>query len=177
MYVATSSGLLVHPVSGQSATQPCQTSAVAAVASPSGDIVAYGSGKAVVLASADGSKLKEEKRFEDSKGEVLALAFSKDGKYLAAGDVSPRTIPRRGASTELRQAAGRIILIDVSARSTLVSSRWTFHTGRISALAFSDDGKRLASAGMDEAIYVWEPEKVSKNIAIKVGNQQILVDS
>lgn len=48
-----------------------------------------------------------------------------------------------------------------------MSSKWTFHTGRVNALSFSPSGKRLASAGADEAIYVWEVEKTLKNTAIK----------
>jgi WD40 repeat protein len=49
-----------------------------------------------------------------------------------------------------------------------VSSKWTFHTGRVNHLAFSPSGKRLASAGADESIYVWEVEKTLKNTPIKV---------
>ena len=66
------------------------------------------------------------------------------------------------------QSVGRIILIDVKEKKTLVTSKWTFHTGRIAALSFSPTGKRLASAGADESIYVWEVEKTLKNTPIKV---------
>ena len=58
--------------------------------------------------------------------------------------------------------------MDVKERKTLVSSRWTFHTGRVVALAFSLDGQKLASAGMDESVYVWNVGVVSKNTPIKV---------
>ena len=67
------------------------------------------------------------------------------------------------------QATGRIILIDAKEKKTIVSSKWTFHTGRITSLAFSPNGKRIASTGMDESVYVWEVEKTLKNTPIKVG--------
>ena len=53
-------------------------------------------------------------------------------------------------------------------KETIVSSKWTFHTGRVNHLSFSPSGKRLASAGADESIYVWEVEKTLKNTPIKV---------
>lgn len=107
-----------------------------------------------------------EAEVEDNKGEVLALAFSPDGGLLAAGDVS--LLDCQEERSDGRQATGRIILVDVKEKKTLVSSKWTFHTGRITALAFSSSGKRIASAGMDESIYVWEVEKTLKNTPIKV---------
>ena len=68
-----------------------------------------------------------------------------------------------------QQATGRIILIDAKEKKTIVSSKWTFHTGRITSLAFSPNGRRIASTGMDESVYVWEVEKTLKNTPIKVG--------
>ena len=59
-------------------------------------------------------------------------------------------------------------MIDVKKKETTVSSKWTFHTARVNQLSFSPSGKRLASAGADESIYVWEVEKTLKNTAIKV---------
>lgn len=146
-YIASASGLEVHPTSGSPFTQPGNISAVGA----NGPSVAYGSGKTLTLATNSGSSLKTEADFTDNKGDILSIAFSPDGKLVAAGD-----------------SAGRIILVDVGKKEVLVSSRWQFHTGRVAALSFSPDGKRLASAGGDESIYVWEVEKVMKNTAIKV---------
>ncbi|OCF43364.1 WD-repeat protein [Kwoniella heveanensis CBS 569] len=150
VYVATSSGLEVHPVSSNNTSYIVKdpTTAVAAHPGPNSDTIAYGVGKKVIVATTSPDKTLFE--VEDNKGDVLSLAFSSDGKYLAAGD-----------------AAGRIILIDVEKQETTVSSRWTFHTGRVVALAWSSDGKRLASAGLDEVIYIWSREKVAKNVAIK----------
>ncbi|WVQ93436.1 hypothetical protein IAU59_000510 [Kwoniella sp. CBS 9459] len=150
VYVATSSGLESHPI-GSNNTSYIVKDAVTAVAAhpgPNSDIIAYGVGKKVVVAATSPDKPLFE--VEDNKGDVLSLSITSDGKFLAAGD-----------------AAGRIILIDVEKKETAVSSRWTFHTGRVVALAWSEDGKRLASAGLDEGIYIWNREKVAKNVPIK----------
>lgn len=66
------------------------------------------------------------------------------------------------------QSTGRIVLIDVAKRETLVSSKWTNHTGRITSLDFSANGDRIVSGALDEAIYVWHVKKTLKNIPIKV---------
>ena len=88
VYVSSPSGVLIHPFGGKQTTQPGASSAVTAHPGPNGDLIAYGTGaKKVVMASVSESEVKIEAEFEDNKGEVLALAFSPDGKYLAAGDV------------------------------------------------------------------------------------------
>jgi roadblock/LC7 domain-containing protein len=69
-------------------------------------------------------------------GKVFSVAFSPDGKILAAGawDGSIR-LWDVATSKELRQCVG--------------------HTGWIKALAFSPDGQMLASAGKDRDIRAW----------------------
>lgn len=52
-------------------------------------MVAFGSGQKVTLASVNGTSLKVITEISDNRGDVLALAFSKDGTLLAAGDVRP----------------------------------------------------------------------------------------
>lgn len=89
VYTASSAGLEINPLSGGSSIQAGETSAVAAFAGAE-DIVAYGNGKKVVLATVSGGTVKVDVEFEDNKGEVLSLAFSPDGSLLAAGDVSTK---------------------------------------------------------------------------------------
>lgn len=151
VYTASAAGLEITALSGGSSTHAGTFTAVAAKSGSAGDLVAFGSGKKVTLATVNGGSVKIEKEFEDNKGDVLSLAFSDDGALLAAGD-----------------ASGRIVLIDVQQQTALVTSRWTFHTGRVNALSFSPNSKRLASAGADESIYIWEVEKLMKNTPIKV---------
>lgn len=70
----------------------------------------------------------------------------------------------------------RFVLTDQQSADlkTTISSRWTFHSGRIGGLAFSPNSKRLVSGGLDESIYIWSTEKQMKNIVIKVRRSQRL---
>lgn len=145
VFVASPAGLEASSGGSSSVLSgPC--TAVAAL----GDLVAVGAGKKVTLSRVSGGALTELASFEDNKGDVLSLAFSPDGALIAAGD-----------------AAGRIVLIDAKGHKVLVTSRWTFHTGRVASLAFSPSGARLVSGGADESIYIWNPDKVLRNVAIK----------
>lgn len=110
--------------------------------------IAYGSAdKKIRLTTMDGDNVTE---FDDNRGAVISLAFSSDGHYLAGGDTS-----------------GRIVLIDVAEKKTLVSSKWTFHSSRVTTLAFSPDNLRLLSGGLDESIYIWSVTNTMTNLGIK----------
>ncbi|KZT65291.1 WD40 repeat-like protein [Daedalea quercina L-15889] len=121
-------------------------SAVAA----SGSVIAIGSEDMKVrVFDWDGQSLTEAATLEGNKGVVSALAFSPDGSFLTAGDSS-----------------GKIILFDVKERK-VVTSRWSFHTGRINSLSWTADGKHCASGSLDTHVYVWSVEKPMRNVAIK----------
>ncbi len=55
----------------------------------SNGMIAYGgTDRKIHLGSLQGEEVKEGAVFEDSRGEVISLAFSPDGTKLAGGDVS-----------------------------------------------------------------------------------------
>jgi len=71
-------------------------------------------------------------------GDVLSVVFSSDGRYLAVGT-------RGGSSVQL---------IDTS--SWQVIRTFEGHTSWVWSVAFSPDGKLLASGSWDETIKLWE---------------------
>ncbi|KAL1742536.1 WD40-repeat-containing domain protein [Schizophyllum fasciatum] len=121
-------------------------SAVAAV----GSVVAVGADdNKVRLHEWDGKALKEIAVLEGNKGVVSSLAFSPDGKFLAAGD-----------------SAGRVILFD-AVEKKLVTGRWSYHSARVNSIAWTADSKHCASGSLDTHVYIWSVDKPLKNIAIK----------
>ena len=74
----------------------------------------------------------------DTKATVTALALTGDARWAAAG-----------------LSDGRICIWDMQKRRE--TKRWRADKGPVTALAYSADGKRLASAGEDSIANVWQP--------------------
>jgi WD40 repeat protein/predicted Ser/Thr protein kinase len=127
----------------------------------------------------DLAKGGEPKRFPAPAGTVAALAFDRDGRFLAAGGDSQRvqlfdvstgrpgrdfrgptgTITSLAFSPDGKQlAAGsadlRVCVWDVAGGERLFT--WGGHGGSVTAVAYSPDGKRLASCGNDGTVKLWD---------------------
>src|SRR5580698_3960908 len=131
--------------------------AVTAVAyHPQGKTVACAADNQVWLFSADrGDQLA---RTTIPSGRVTAIAYDPQGKWLAvAGGEAGKS--------------GEVWLYRVDNETTLSSTAqmtFTAHKDAVYALAFSPNGKSLATAGYDRLIHLWDisPGQANTNIAI-----------
>lgn len=106
-----------------------------AALSPDGRHLAYGPSEKdeiAVLALSTGETVA---RLDVAKAPVSSLAFSADGRMLAAG-VGESVRVWEVLAWQERRTFGR-------------------HRARVTSLAFSSDGRRLASGSADGTVYVW----------------------
>jgi WD40 repeat protein/mono/diheme cytochrome c family protein len=105
---------------------------------PGGAALALGGYREIVLIGADGKPIA---KLEGHTNQVRGLAFSPDGKLLAAAGGNPGQF-------------GEIKLWSVAEKKELLSIRG--HRDNIFAIAFSPDGKLLASCSYDRLVKLWD---------------------
>ncbi|GAW18050.1 hypothetical protein ANO14919_075190 [Xylariales sp. No.14919] len=142
VYVATIAGVEIY-VKGQLVGKldiaDEQPTAIAA----HGSLVAVGTNRnAVRLYKADGSnKLAQLSSAKNSVAQISALAFSRDGALLAAGNQNGKIYAYKTEGLQL------------------ATDRWSAHTGRVTSIAWNDAGTLAVSGALDTHLYVWSLAK------------------
>jgi WD40 repeat protein len=119
-------------------TAPVKAAISSLAFQPGGAALALGSYREIVLVGADGKPIA---KLEGHTNQVRGLAFSPDGKLLAAAGGNPGQF-------------GEIKIWSMADKRELLSMRG--HRDNIFAVAFSPDGKLLASCSYDRMVMLWD---------------------
>ncbi|KAI0009879.1 WD40 repeat-like protein [Xylariaceae sp. FL0662B] len=150
VYVATAAGIEIYvgdQLAGKLDISDSQPTAIAA----QGSTVAVGtSSSAVRVYTIDSSnRLTLSHEVKNSAAPISALAFSRDGALLAAGNT-----------------AGKIHAYKTTASGGLevATDRWSAHTGRVTSIAWNEAGTHAASGALDTNVFVWSLAKPGSRV-------------
>ena len=120
--------------------------------SPDGETLAVGRADGVI--ALHNWPFGETQTLQGEPGAVQSLAFSPDGRYLAAG-VNARGIDHPIGVVQLWDLQGNMAvqMAQENAAELIVTLR--NHSDAVESVVFSDDGRILVSAGRDSVINVW----------------------
>ncbi|KAI1817384.1 WD40 repeat-like protein [Poronia punctata] len=151
IFVATLAGIEVY-VKGELASKLDISDSDPTTIAAHGSLVAIGTSKNAVrlykVDSSNNNKLSQAGEVKNSPTQITALAISKDGSLLAAGD-------QRGG-----------IYVYKTDGLQLVTDRWSAHTGRVTTIAWNDAGTHAASGAWDTHLYVWSVKSPGSRINV-----------
>lgn len=91
--------------------------------------------------------------FPTLRAQPCVIRASPDGKLVAVADT-----------------AGKYVVYNAS-NAEVVTTRWAFHTSRVSDAKWSPDSKFLVSVGLDSGIFLYSTEKPSKVLKSPLAHQ------
>lgn len=152
VYVATTSGVAIYS-DGKLVKEHSLDFTPAAI-SVSGSLVALGADQnSVKIYKGDSSGgLQEVETVSNPTGTVSALAFSRDGSHLAAGN-----------------SVGKIYVYKTDTWE-VAADRWSAHTARVTCISWDETGAYAASGSLDTNVFVWCLEKKLQGKRIKAPN-------
>ncbi|CAG7726267.1 unnamed protein product [Allacma fusca] len=101
-----------------------------------------------------GSSFSEKAKL-DHLGAVTDVAYSPDGKYLAASD-----------------SHRKVVLYSLPNYELAHNKEWGFHNARVNCVAWSPNSKLVASGSLDTTIIVWSVDQPAKHLTIKNAHPQ-----
>jgi WD40 repeat protein len=156
-------------------SKPGSESISALALSSDGRLIAIGSGKELMLASAaSGETIRT---FPGVETTINRLVFSNNNQTLASADETGikvrdltsgqirNTFGTAGKVTALRFAPGDRVLVGASEdgsvsiwdlQTGVLSAQLKKHSGAVNAIAFSADGNLMATGGDDRTVIIWE---------------------
>jgi WD repeat-containing protein 1 (actin-interacting protein 1) len=145
VYVATAESIEIYKEGSKIGSLPVQGATCLATSST---LLAIGhDSKAVSLYNISGDKpTSVDKDLRRATGAISTLAFSPDGKNLAAG-----------------VANGKILVYNVDS-GAVVTDRWSAHTARVTSVAWDPSGQWAVSGSLDTNVHVWSLKDPGKRI-------------
>ncbi|ADP78938.1 toll/interleukin-1 receptor domain-containing protein [Pseudofrankia inefficax] len=122
--------------------------------SPDGQILATASDDKTVRLWDVAGRRRLGKPLTSDKAPMLAVAFSPDGKTLATGDDNKTQL--WDLSDPARPQRLGTLLVTEPTRRRRLGARLTEEKAWVSSVAFSPDGRALATAGGDRAVWLWD---------------------